>query len=162
MTRFEKGRAIKKIVFYFEDSLKNIGVDCVFNNSEVTRKVNILFLCILPSKLQEVIDEIKNCIPKTCIVYSFVRTVPLARLRNLIDAGGDTFLLKPDYDLNDKESDMFKSWDYSLDILESFNNKNMISLTNPLQSLPGSQTYPLIESSPDQFFLFCRHSDLHE
>lgn len=117
--------------------MKEKGVECFFDNRKLATTVNILFLCVLPSQLQSVIDEIKADLPRKCIIYSLVRTIPSARLKNLINPDIDLCIFKPHYHYNPNQSQIFSKWNFSLDILTSLNNVDMINLTNPLNKADG-------------------------
>jgi hypothetical protein len=120
---------------------KSKGVDCSFDNRKLATICDIIFLCILPSQIEDVIDEIRKHLKSKCIIYSFVRTIPAKRLKNFIDAeSNDIFIFKPNYDYNTKCKTLFK-WNYSLDIIESINEPSMISMTNPLLSNDGKSNF---------------------
>ena len=97
----------------------------------------ILFLCVLPHQLQSVIDEIKPVLPKKCIIYSFVRTIPQNRLKNLIKPDDIAYIFKPNYTYNPNPHEKQMKWNFSLDISESLYKYEMFSLTNPLSNRNG-------------------------
>ncbi len=117
--------------------MKDKGVDCFFDNRKLATTVNILFLCVLPHQIQSVVDEIKTILPKKCVIYSFVRTIPSSRLKNLIKPDDNVYIFKPNYTYNSSQSEAFMKWNFSLDIIESLNKFEMMSLTNPLFSQKG-------------------------
>ncbi|XP_069494096.1 NADP-dependent oxidoreductase domain-containing protein 1 [Ambystoma mexicanum] len=64
--------------------LQALGMDCFYNNVGVVAWADVLFLCCLPSHLPTICSEIHSAIPESCIVYSLVSTVPIARLKQLL------------------------------------------------------------------------------
>ncbi len=83
------------------------------------------------------IDEIKPVLPKKCIIYSFVRTIPQNRLKNLIRPDDVTYIFKPNYTYNPNPHEKQMKWNYSLDIIESLYKYEMFSLTNPMSNQNG-------------------------
>lgn len=104
------------------------GVKCYFENALIAKSVNILFICVLPSQLQNVIDEIKPVLLDKCIVYSFVRTESPHHLKNLL--GNKINIIKPSYLINLNVTEIPK-WNYSLELSECLLDEEMVEVTNP-------------------------------
>lgn len=120
--------------------MKEKGVECFFDNRKLATTVNVLFICVLPHQLQSVIDEIRPVLPKKCIIYSLVRTIPQNRLKNLIKPDDVSYIFKPSYTYNSNTHEKQMKWNFSLDIIESLYKFEMFSLTNPLCNRNGMQT----------------------
>lgn len=103
-------------------------VKCYFDNTLIAKSVNILFICVLPSQLQNVIDEIKPVLLDKCIVYSFVRTESPQHLKNLL--GNKINIIKPSYLINLNVTEIPK-WNYSLELSECLLDEEMVEVTNP-------------------------------
>ena len=97
--------------------------------------MNILFICVLPSQLQDVIDDIKPNLPDTCIVYSFVRSEYPLHLKNLLgELNFKTNIIKPNYTVNMKLNHTDSNWNYMANISESLASQETIEMTNPFIS----------------------------
>ncbi|XP_064636119.1 NADP-dependent oxidoreductase domain-containing protein 1-like [Lineus longissimus] len=107
--------------------LQDKGVRCVGDNAEVAACVHLLFLCILPSQLPTVAEEIKSSLSIQSLVYSILAAVPIPRLKQLL---GFQFVLRPDYQWDSENMD--KPWDFSLDMSGTFARLDMVEHTCPL------------------------------
>ncbi|XP_005986683.1 NADP-dependent oxidoreductase domain-containing protein 1 [Latimeria chalumnae] len=74
--------------------LQSAGVECFYNNSGLATWADILFLCCLPCHLPKVCSDIRDHLPKSCIVYSVATAVPLLRLKKLLCHRA---IIKPEY-----------------------------------------------------------------
>lgn len=94
--------------------------------------VNILFLCVLPSQIELVVNEIKNCLPDRCIIYSLVRSVSDSHLKNLLNpAQSNIFIMKPEYAINSELDSPSKKWKYFVDVIECLESMDTIEMCNP-------------------------------
>ncbi|XP_013415154.1 NADP-dependent oxidoreductase domain-containing protein 1-like isoform X2 [Lingula anatina] len=107
--------------------LQDRGVRCFHDNARVASSVHLLFICVLPSQLQTVGDEIKGLIPSQCVVYSLVNAVPISRLKHLL---GTTNILKPQFKWDLENGNL--PWDYTLDINGAIETMSMMKKTCPL------------------------------
>ena len=89
--------------------------------------------------MQAVVDEIKSVLPKKCIIYSFVRSIPQNRIKNLLRPDEEVFILKPNYTYNPNQSERHLKWNFTLDIVESLLIFDMVNLTNPMTSRNGKK-----------------------
>lgn len=121
--------------FCFLVDLIKKNVRCYFDNALIAKSVNILFLCVLPTQLQNVIDDIKPYLPERCIIYSLVRTEAPLHIKNLL--GNITNIIKPNYLINLNITNLSK-WNYSLNLTECLLEDEMIETTNPFLSHDGS------------------------
>eukprot|EP00128_Syssomonas_multiformis_P004947 Colp12_sorted_trinity150504_noHs@2760 len=71
------------------------GVHCHFDNVAVASKCQILFICVLPSQILEVIADIKRRMPAGCLVYSMVGGYSINRLAQQLCV---KYALAPDID----------------------------------------------------------------
>ncbi|KAI3367759.1 hypothetical protein L3Q82_026599, partial [Scortum barcoo] len=70
-------------------------VECFFDNGRLAAWADILFLCCLPSHLPRVCADLRSCLSKRCLIYSFASAVPVTRLALLLE---HDFVLKPQYE----------------------------------------------------------------
>lgn len=112
------------LISWIAAELQEKGVTCTDNSSEVAQSVHILFLCVLPSQFPSLALDIRGHIQKHCIVYSFIPTIPLFKLRNMLDF---TNVVHPVYECNSH-----KHWDYTEDITAVFANPVKLEHTCPL------------------------------
>ncbi len=132
------------IIFFFFilGYFKSKNVRCCFENAKVASSVNILFICVLPSQLEIVINEIKRSLPDKCIIYNLVRVETESHLKNLLhDAMCKIFVVKPEYLSNKKINEY--NWNYSLSITESLNTLEMIKMSNPFANSSGKRIIPI-------------------
>lgn len=108
----------------------NQNIKCYFDNAQVARFAEILFLCVLPTQLGMVIDEIKNHLNQHCTVYSVIRTETEVNLKNLLYWTPKTIaIIKPTYAINDKT--LKSKWDYMIDTIENMKSLELIESLNP-------------------------------
>ena len=114
--------------------LREKGVTCIRNNCEVTKSADILFLCLLPSHVHEVANEIKGHLLEDTIVYSLIAAVPTARLRLLL---GFSNILHAEFAWEKPiEPD---EWDESSDVIGTFSKRVFLEKTCPLSLSEGKQ-----------------------
>ena len=99
----------------------------MYDNAHVVSSCQFVILCVLPSQLGQVIEDIKGHIKETCIIYCLVAAIPLKRLKQII---GFSQLIRPNYSW--PEDNEHCDWDHTLDILEVFQHADMVDLTCPL------------------------------
>ncbi|XP_071786195.1 NADP-dependent oxidoreductase domain-containing protein 1-like [Asterias amurensis] len=107
--------------------LKEKGVTCIYNNAEVATSVHLLFLCVLPSQLPGVTEDIKGIIPSSCTVYTFLGSVLIPRLRQVIQCGS---IIKAAYSWKLENADA--EWNYSMDVCTTLENPQQVQVTCPL------------------------------
>ncbi|XP_022108684.1 NADP-dependent oxidoreductase domain-containing protein 1-like [Acanthaster planci] len=107
--------------------LRNKGVSCEYNNAKVATSVHLLFLCVLPSQLPDIAKDIKGHIPAQCTVYSFLSSVPIPRLRQVIKCSN---IIKPEFSWQLEKADM--PWDCSKDVCTTLENPEQVQVTCPL------------------------------
>ena len=91
-----------------------------------------MFLCVLPSQLQLVVNDIKSSLPEKCIIYSLVRTEPVNHLKNLLgDIVPSVFVIRPFYEINSNYDYRNSSWNNFGDIIDSLKSMDIINMTNP-------------------------------
>lgn len=70
-----------------------------FNNKAISSKVHVLFLCVLPSQLSSVIEEIKDHLHKQQLVYCMVNNASAKKFRRTLDTTNfiiPNFVFKPE------------------------------------------------------------------
>ena len=109
---------------------------CCYDNARVASSVNILFLCVLPSQLPLVVQDIKTHLPDKCIIYNLVQTESAQHFKNLIcDEVCRSFIIKPDLNLNKKFMD--SNWNFSLSVTEALGSLDIIKMSNPFADSEG-------------------------
>ncbi|XP_070576714.1 NADP-dependent oxidoreductase domain-containing protein 1-like [Ptychodera flava] len=107
--------------------LQEKGVHCFHDNASLASSVHVLFLCVLPSQLPGVAEEIRGKISSHCTVYSFVSAVPIPRLRQILKT---SHIIKPD--ITWKVDNVEKDWPTDSDINGTLENPNNVDITCPL------------------------------
>ena len=121
---------------FISEYLLNHGVDCFHDNIKLVTMSHIVFLCVLPSQIPAICEEIKSCVAPTLFIYSFASSCPVKKLRQLL---GTTNVVRPDYIMS-KEQDTIP-WDYSLNVQKALEIKEIVSLTYPLSREKGENSY---------------------
>ena len=93
---------------------------------------HIVFLCVLPSQIPAVCEEIKASVSPTLFVYSFASSCNVKKLRQLL---GITNIVRPEYIMS-TEGDQLP-WDYSLNVQKALENKDIVAATFPLNKEKG-------------------------
>ena len=127
----------------FTDALQQKGVKVVHNNTQVASSVHVLFLTVLPSQIYSVVEEIKGTISPRCTVYTFVTSLPVKRLKQVLDFNN---IIKPEHSWKEDNAD--NTWDLSKDVLASLEVSDVVEHTCPL-SLSKNGEYS--NSSKEQF-----------
>lgn len=112
---------------FLSAELQDKGVACVSDNALVAKSVHLLILCVLPSQLPQVANEIRGHITIRCLVYSFVSSVSVLRLKQLL---GYSNLIRPEFEWDEQNLD--KAWDYTMDVTGTFAVPDIIAKTCPL------------------------------
>ena len=99
------------------------------NNVKVARSVHILFICVLPSQLQDLAGELKGQIPRQTLVYSFISSINVMRLKRLLR---HTNLIKPNFHFTKESSN--SEWNYALEVASTFRYKRMLEKTCPINN----------------------------
>lgn len=123
----EKTRFLSKKSFFVAADLQMKGVTCFTDNFQLVSSVDVVFLCVLPSQLPQVADELKGRIPVTTLIYSFVGTLKASRLQHLMKHSNvikPEFLFSETYDPN--------SWNISLEITSAMGYRRMVEKSCPL------------------------------
>jgi pyrroline-5-carboxylate reductase len=121
---------------------KNLNVKCCFDNARVASSVNILFLCILPSQLTNVIQDIKPYLSDKCIIYSFVTSASIINLKNFLpDCMCRNFMLKPSYkftkNISEIDNKLNENWNFSQNVTDCLRNMDMVKITDPFLMANG-------------------------
>ena len=122
-----------KDTFKFHDilsgALQGKGIFCANDNKHVASQADILFLCILPSQFPLVVEDVKGSIRSTCVVYSFMSTVTIPRLKHLLM---HTNIVRPEYEWVNNMSSL--GWQFGIGLTEAFSNLSILVQTCPLSS----------------------------
>ena len=108
--------------------LQDQGVACVSDNRLIAKSVHLLFLCVLPSQINEVAEEIRGHISIRCTVYSFVSAVSVPRLKQLLRYSN---IIRPQMEWNEQNVD--KPYNYTLEVTGAFAIPEIIEKTCPLK-----------------------------
>lgn len=110
--------------------LQNKGVDCFHDNIKLVSLSHVVFICVLPSQIQVMAEEIKEHIPGHTILYSFVAAYSPQKLKQILQTNQ---ILKPDLSWN-KESEQ-NSWDCSENVNTALENPVTVEKTCPFGNL---------------------------
>lgn len=77
-----------------------------FNNKDIASKVHVLFLCVLPSQLPLVIEEIKDHLHKQLLVYCVVNNATAKKFRRTLNTAN--FII-PDFLFNPATANKWNS-----------------------------------------------------
>lgn len=131
---------------------EQLNVKCYFDNAKIAQSVNILFICVLPAQLGEVMKDLKTNIHEQCIVFSFTTAVSTLNLRNYISASASKdYIIRPVYNFH-KSLDKFDQkladyWTFSATAVDALKTKEAIILTNMFTNEQG-----LPNKTPSTFF----------
>ncbi|XP_033110839.1 NADP-dependent oxidoreductase domain-containing protein 1-like isoform X2 [Anneissia japonica] len=110
-------------------SLKERGICCFNDNQLLASSVDVLFLCVLPSQLPTVAKDVIGHLKEHTIIYSFLSSVPIQRLRQLIQFSN---IIQPEITWQMKNSGA--PWNRTLDVNTSLENPEQVEVTCPLAS----------------------------
>lgn len=135
---------LKKICFFiiyslfFLEEFHAKSIRCYFDNKKLINSVNIVFICVLPSQLEQVVKDIRDNLPEKCIIYSLVRPHSGMQLKNLIYNGiVESFILRPEFSFNENFKQAVINWNYTIDILDCFSKPEIIAAINPFLEEEG-------------------------
>lgn len=136
--------------FSSTDALSDRGVRCFYDNHQLVQSANLIFLCVLPSHLADVVEEIRGSISATSTVYSFLSSVPLSKLRYCL---GFPAVVKADLSWSAEDSGL--DWDCTEDVCTVLENQVQVEMTCPLNLLENCKflTPPPLCSLIHSFFL---------
>ena len=86
----------------------------------------MVFLCVLPSQLPTVAEEIKDHLPPSCIVFCPASSTPLKKLKQMFQT---TNILRPDFHWDVTNSR--NSYDYNMKVSTALENRDVVEKTNP-------------------------------
>ncbi|XP_060068461.1 NADP-dependent oxidoreductase domain-containing protein 1-like [Ylistrum balloti] len=107
--------------------LRNKGVDCAHDNIKLASTSHLIFLCVLPSHIQTVAEEICEHLPRASIVYSFVSTYTPKRLKQLL---GTSSVMKPEYSWSE-ESER-NTWNCNINVNSALEDPEIVEKTCPI------------------------------
>ena len=108
-------------------TLQESGVQCFHDNQRAASAAHLLFLCVLPSQLPDVAEDIRGHISDGCIIYSMIAGVTLPRLQKLLD---HTDIVKPHFAWPQDCSK--RPWCHQCEMTATFANPAMVEKTCPL------------------------------
>jgi hypothetical protein len=112
----------------------NKGVDCFHDNVKLVSISQLVFICVLPSHIHVVAEEIKTHIPTHTIMYSFVAAHSLQKLKQILLTNN---ILKPDLSWT-TESEQ-NSWDCSENVNTALENPVTVEKTCPFGNLKSGK-----------------------
>lgn len=98
----------------------------MFNNPEVARKVHVLIICVLPSQLAGLVDEINDHITKQTLVYCMVNNASAKKLRRTLKS---TNIIIPSYTFNAANA---ANWNSCTSIHGALEDSHIINRCCPL------------------------------
>lgn len=137
--------------------LLNHGVDCFHDNIKLVTMSHIVFICVLPSQVPAICEEIKSSVPPTLFIYSFASSCSVKKLRQLL---GTTNVVRPEYIMSEEGDSL--PWDYSLNVQKALEDKETVASTCPLSKEKGVVTtnIKLAELIIFMFVNMCTHLQL--
>ncbi|KAG5285145.1 hypothetical protein AALO_G00000010 [Alosa alosa] len=107
------------------EELSLMGIECFYDNQRLASWAEVLFLCCLPCHLSQVCDDIRAHLPRHCVVYSFISTVPVKRLSQLL---GHTSILRPAYEFVSGDAE----WQGFPSVMAALKDVDVIAASCPL------------------------------
>lgn len=118
----------KFVTEHFEER----GVTCCFDNTHVASSVHLLFLCVLPSQLPSVAEELRGHLSPRTLVYSFVTGTPLGKLKQLLEHES---VIAATWRWDDEQA---STWELNLGVKECFGRSTVIGQTFPLHGIAAN------------------------
>lgn len=109
------------------EHLKQRGVDCYHDNLRLVRSVHVVLVCVLPSQLSGVADEVKDHLPSNILLYLPTCGIPTQRLRQML---GTCNILQPLFSWDATSSN--KHWDCDRTVYTALESKDTVLKTCPL------------------------------
>ncbi|XP_067681769.1 NADP-dependent oxidoreductase domain-containing protein 1-like [Haliotis asinina] len=106
--------------------LASRGTECYNNNVKLVSSVHLVFVCVLPSQLSDVAEEVKEYLTSSSIIYCTASSVSPRKLKQLF---GTDNIVKPQCDI--KAENCEKPWDYSVNINTALGIKETVETTSP-------------------------------
>ncbi|KAM5273592.1 NADP-dependent oxidoreductase domain-containing protein 1 [Ctenodactylus gundi] len=111
---------------------QKLHIPCFYNNPNLVKWADVVFLCCLPSQLPNICVEIQTSLKETsCTVYSFVAAVTLPRLKLLLNYSN---ILRPQYHCT---MDFDNIWGANKDITDALQDPAILRATCPYSSAGG-------------------------
>ena len=116
--------------------LEEKGVECEYNNRRVAGLAHVLFLCVLPTQLQAVLDQITSSIANSDrrpLVYSFVYGVKAKKLVALLQYP-QVIVARLGESAHGKQpwEGRYRNWDQTLSVKGCYESRETLDLTCPL------------------------------
>ncbi|BFZ12016.1 hypothetical protein BsWGS_15055 [Bradybaena similaris] len=108
--------------------LQDKGVECYFNNRRLVSSVHVVILCVLPSQMFSVAEEIKDCISSSQIVISHFSSFPARRLSQILCSSNIISLMLR---WSGENPEMMK-YDHSRDVIAALENRETVLHTCPI------------------------------
>ncbi|RDD44387.1 NADP-dependent oxidoreductase domain-containing protein 1 [Trichoplax sp. H2] len=107
------------------------GVWCSFDNQCLCNKVNVLFICCLPSQFGTVAKDIQSFLLSNTIVYSLVGATTIDRILQSLRFDN---VIRPEFSwaTNVTERNLEKHWNTSKDIIQALYDSRIIASCCPL------------------------------
>lgn len=114
--------------FYcFSEYLQNKGVDCFYDNIKLILTSHVVYICVLPSQIPSIAEELKHNIPPTVILYSLVSTYTTKKLKQILLT---TNIIHPEF--NWTEESHTNHWDCTLNVNAALENRETVEKTCPI------------------------------
>ncbi|XP_067932744.1 NADP-dependent oxidoreductase domain-containing protein 1-like [Watersipora subatra] len=110
------------------NTLKEKGVSVIYNNIEVASKVHLLFVCVLPSQLNKVLEEICQNLDKQTLVYCLVNHTTSHRLKRLLQSVN---IFIPSFVFDNSTSN---AWNSCMSVEEALKDEQMVRKCCPLSN----------------------------
>lgn len=123
-----KSKIVINDIFYcFSEYLQNKGVDCFYDNIKLILTSHVVYMCVLPSQIPSIAEELKHNIPPTVILYSLVSTYTTKKLKQILLT---TNIIHPEF--NWTEESHTNHWDCTLNVNAALENRETVEKTCPI------------------------------
>lgn len=104
------------------------GVTVMYNNTKVASSVHVLFICVLPSQLPTVIEEIERHLSKQTLVYCLVNHTVAPKLKRTLKSVN---IIIPNFIFN---SSAALKWDSCMSVHQALEDEGVVCKCCPLSS----------------------------
>ncbi|CAG5134858.1 unnamed protein product [Candidula unifasciata] len=107
--------------------LQEKGLECYFNNKRLVSSVHVIILCVLPSQIPCVAEEIKDCISSSQIVINLSSSLSSRKLCQIMHSSN---ILSPMLQWSCENPEV--KYEHSLDVISALVNRETVLHTCPL------------------------------
>jgi len=135
----------------------SIGGNALADNSELTKKCDIVFLAVKPNYVQEVLDEVKSSFDADKVLVSIAVGIPLSFYKSILGDNAKIIRAMPNTPALVGEGMTLISYENSITKEEALYVKSLLECTGLVEVLEErlmSEVTALTSSSPAYVFIF--------